>query len=395
MIYLYSKNNCDRCDEIICLFNQLDIHFEIIKVNNMNDIHKYMDDDDEYFFESFPIVFDQDKSIWIDYKQILSTYDEPLLKKNHDVDTIFPIQYPDLWDAYEKSVASFWTVKEIDFSRDEQDWNKLSKNEKHFIKNILAFFAGADGIVNTNLINNFSEEIQIPEARAFYSYQQFNETIHSETYSLLIERYVKDTPEKMNLLRGIHTIPSIKNKANWCKKYINRKYCPSFAKRLIAFACVEGILFSGAFCSIFWLKKRGLLPGLCFSNELISKDEGSHLDFACQLFSKLRYKPNEKDVHKIITEAIMHEKEFIIDSLPCNLIGMNSELMTTYIYFVGDRLLTTLGYSKIWNVKNPFDFMESISVQGKSNFFEKRVSEYNKCNVLSNECNEFSLDADF
>lgn len=400
-IILYSKKNCKRCDEIKILLKQLDVNFKIVMVNGLQNVYDVLEksdlnhNDEEYIFTSFPILIDLDKKITMDYSTILSTYKEPLLIKNCDVDTIFPIQYPDMWESYEKAVASFWTSKEIDFSRDEQDWNKLNDNEQHFIKNILAFFAGADGIVNTNLINNFSDEVQIPEARAFYSYQQFNETIHSETYSLLIERYVKDKNEKMHLLRGIHTINSIKKKAEWCKKYINREYCPSFAKRLIAFACVEGILFSGAFCSIYWLKKRGLLPGLCFSNELISKDEGSHLEFACLLFSKLNFKPSQLEVYEIIKEAIDHEKEFIIESLPCNLIGMNSKLMTEYICYVGDRLLTMLGYKKFWFAENPFDFMESISVQGKSNFFEKRVSEYNKCNVLSNENNTFSLDAEF
>lgn len=396
MYVLYSKSMCDRCEEIKILLNQLDVKFKCQSVKNMKEMCEIINDDDilEQIY-SFPILHINDTNEFIDYEKILCKFNEPLITKNNDVDTIFPIQYPDIWESYEKAVATFWTAKEIDFSRDEKDWNNLTQNEQHFIKHILAFFAGADGIVNTNLINNFSEEVQIPEVRAFYSYQQFNETIHSETYSLLIERYVKDKQDKLNLLRGIHTIPAIKKKAEWCKKYIDRSNCPSFAKRLIAFACVEGILFSGAFCSIFWLKKRGLMPGLCFSNELISKDEGSHLDFACLLYSKLNFKPNENEIYEIVQEAVEHEKQFIIDALPCKLIGMNSDLMTQYIYYVADRLLKTLGYKPIWNTINPFDFMEAISVQGKSNFFEKRVSEYNKCNVLSTEENKFALDSDF
>lgn len=400
-IIIYSKKDCKQCDEIYILLKQIDVRFDYVKVKNMKEVYEIYckvnnaDYDDIELFNSFPIMYDSKNNEWLDYEEIKIKYNEPILMKNIDVDTIFPIIYTDLWEHYERAVASFWTSKEIDFSRDEKDWKTMTEHEQFFIKNILAFFAGSDGIVNTNLINNFSDEVQVPEARAFYSYQQFNETIHSETYSLLIERYVKDRDEKRHLLRGIHTIESIKKKAEWCRKYINREYCPSFAKRLIAFACVEGILFSGAFCSIYWLKKRGLMPGLCFSNELISKDEGSHLEFACLLFSKLKHKPTEIEVYDIVNQAVEHEKEFIIESLPCKLIGMNSKLMIQYICYVGDRLLTMLGYKKFWFVENPFDFMESISVQGKSNFFEKRVPEYNKCNVMSNECNEFTLNADF
>lgn len=394
---LFSKIGCENCDIVKRLLNQLDVKYEIQMLESLYQISKHVDETFENYenISSFPVLVDSTKKTCYGYETILEIYNEPLLLPNCDVDTIFPIVYPDLWDAYEKSVASFWTAKEIDFSRDDQDWAKLNDNEKHFIKNILAFFAGADGIVNTNLINNFSEEIQIPEARAFYSYQQFNETIHSETYSLLIERYIRDKNEKIHLLRGIHTIPAVKKKADWCKSYINRTNCPSFAKRLIAFACVEGILFSGSFCAIFWLKKRSLMPGLSFSNELISRDEGSHLSFACLLFNKLKFKPNENEVHKIVKEAVENECEFITQSIPCDMIGMNSVLMIQYIEFVADRFLKSIGYNVIFNSKNPFDFMENISITGKTNFFEKRVGEYAKSNVFTDDSPEFSLDTDF
>jgi ribonucleoside-diphosphate reductase subunit M2 len=394
MSVLFSKKNCSQCDIVKNLLSQLDIDFEISLCYNLGDVYRVISGDDDTCFSSFPILLDVDGT-YLEYDDILIKYNEPLLTINNNIDTIFPIQHPDLWNAYEKAVASFWTVKEIDFHQDEADWKKMSDNEKYFIKHILAFFSSADGIVNTNLANNFSSEVQFSEARAFYSYQQFNETIHSETYSLLIDRYITDPDEKMYLFQAVHNIPSIQKKANWCRSYIDRNNCRSFAKRLIAFACVEGILFSGAFCSIFWLKKRGLMPGLCFSNELISRDEGSHLDFAVMLFNKLNFKPSVTDVHSIVTEAVNHEKEFIIDSIPCGLIGMNSTLMSSYVEYVADRFLQSIGYQPIWNSKNPFDFMENISVQGKTNFFEKKVGEYSLSNALSSDDNSFALDAEF
>lgn len=399
---LFTKIGCENCDIVKQLFKQLNLKYNVVVLNSLKDIVKHVSDinvENERVFElnTFPILskYDDYVETLVEYDEIIQLYNEPILIPNEDVDTIFPIKYADLWDAYERSVASFWTTKEIDFSKDEIDWNKLKDNEKYFIKHILAFFAGSDGIVNENLINNFSSEVQVPEARAFYSYQQFNETIHSETYSLLIDNYVKDRQEKVHLLRGIHTIPSIKKKALWCKSYINRDNCPSFAMRLIAFACVEGILFSGSFCAIFWLKKRGLMPGLCFSNELISRDEGSHLNFAVMLFNKLMFKPTTQEVHKIVSEAVDNETEFIIDSIPCAMIGMNSDLMAQYIRFVADRFLKSISYPQLYNVSNPFDFMENISIQGKTNFFEKKVAEYSLAGALSSDNNEFCLEADF
>lgn len=292
---------------------------------------------------------------------------------------IFPINHGEIWKMYKKAVRSFWTTEEIDLQTDLSDWeNKLKKDEKFFISNILAFFAASDGIVNENLVNRFMSEVQYPEARCFYGFQIAMENIHSETYSLLIDTYIKDSQEKNKLFNAIETIPCVKRKADWALKWIDSN--ESFAQRLLAFAIVEGIFFSGAFCSIFWLKKRGLMPGLTFSNELISRDEGMHTDFACLLFKQLSQKPTDTLVTSIFTEAVDIEKEFITSSIPVDLIGMNSKLMIQYIEFVSDRLLNTLGYKKIYNSENPFDWMELISLEGKTNFFEKRVGEYKRPN---------------
>ena len=295
---------------------------------------------------------------------------------------------------YKKSLALIWTAEEIDLGKDLNDWPKLREEEQHFVKNVLAFFAGSDGIVLENLGVRFMNEIQIPEAKCFYGFQIAMENIHSETYSLLIDTYVKDKDEKHRLFNAIDTIPSVRKKANWALKWIGDK--STFAKRLVAFAAVEGIFFSGSFCAIFWLKKRGLMPGLTSSNELISRDEGLHTDFACLLYSMLENKLDQETIYEIIKESVEIEKEFIIDSIPCRLIGMNSELMSLYIEFVADRLVTQLGYQKIYNTQNPFDFMEMISMEGKTNFFEKRVMEYSKAGVgVDAKDMEFTLDADF
>jgi ribonucleoside-diphosphate reductase beta chain len=320
---------------------------------------------------------------------------EPILKENKDRFVIFPIKHHDLWEWYKKCEASFWTAEEIDLHQDLTDWStKLNDDEKFFIKHILAFFAASDGIVNENLAENFVNEVQYSEAKFFYGFQIMMENIHSETYSLLIDTYVKDDAEKDKLFNAIETFPAIKKKADWALKWIESD---SFAERLIAFAGVEGIFFSGAFCSIFWLKKRGLMPGLTFSNELISRDEGLHCDFACMLYNNhLVNKLPKEQVQKIIADAVEIEKEFVTESLPVRLIGMNSDLMSQYIEFVADRLLTELGNEKIYNTANPFDFMDMINLQGKTNFFEKRVGEYQKAGVLNNENNTtFSLDSDF
>ncbi|MEL0244480.1 MAG: ribonucleotide-diphosphate reductase subunit beta [Flavobacteriaceae bacterium] len=321
---------------------------------------------------------------------------EPILKENKDRFVIFPIKHHDLWEWYKKCEASFWTAEEIDLHQDLTDWtSKLNDDERYFVKHILAFFAASDGIVNENLAENFVNEVQYSEAKFFYGFQIMMENIHSETYSLLIDTYVKDDKEKDQLFRAIEVFPAIKKKADWALKWIESD---SFAERLIAFAAVEGIFFSGAFCSIFWLKKRGLMPGLTFSNELISRDEGVHCDFAVHLHNNhlVNKVPKERITH-ILTNALDIEKEFITESLPVSLIGMNAKLMTQYLEFVTDRLLVELQCEKVYNVTNPFDFMDMISLQGKTNFFEKRVSEYQKAGVLNNDTRseEISFDEDF
>ena len=320
--------------------------------------------------------------------------EEPILKENKDRFVLFPIKHQEIWEMYKKAEASFWTAEEIDLNPDLQDWeNKLNDDEKHFIKHVLAFFAASDGIVNENLAVNFMNEVQYPEARCFYGFQIMMENIHSETYSLLIDSYIKEPKEKDRLFHSIDTLPCVGKKAEWAIKWIGNG---TFAERLIAFAAVEGIFFSGSFCSIFWLKKRGLMPGLTFSNELISRDEGLHCDFACLLYSQLENKLPVEKVTSIITNAVAIEKDFVSDALPVRLIGMNAEMMCQYIEFVADRLLVALGCPKTYNVTNPFDFMELISLQGKTNFFEKRVAEYQKSGVMGKkEDNIFSLDEDF
>ncbi len=322
--------------------------------------------------------------------------EEPILIENPDRFVLFPIQHSDIWAFYKKAEASFWTAEEIDLSADIQDWEKkLNDNERHFVKHVLAFFAASDGIVNENLAENFVHEVQYTEAKFFYGFQIAIENIHSETYSLLIDSYIKDEAEKKYLFKAIETVPCVKKKADWALKWITNG---NFAERLVSFAAVEGIFFSGSFCSIFWLKKRGLMPGLSFSNELISRDEGLHCDFACLLYTRhLVNKLSKERVEKIIADAVEIEKEFITDSLPVDLIGMNAKLMSQYIEFVADRLLVELGNEKIYNVSNPFDFMEMISLQGKTNFFEKRVGEYQKAGVLGGKKvdSEFKLDEDF
>jgi ribonucleoside-diphosphate reductase beta chain len=319
---------------------------------------------------------------------------EALLKENKDRFVILPINYPRIWEMYKKHEASFWTAEEIDLHDDLKHWENLSSGEKHFISHVLAFFAASDGIVNENLAINFMSEVQVPEARCFYGFQIMMENIHSETYALLIDTYVKDPVEKDHLFHAIDTVPAVTKKAQWALRWIQNG---SFAERLVAFAAVEGIFFSGSFCSIFWLKKRGLMPGLTFSNELISRDEGLHCEFACLLYSMLQNKLSKAEATAIITDAVEIEKEFITDALPVNLIGMNAKLMAQYIEFVADRWLGELGYAKVYNATNPFDFMEMISLQGKTNFFEKRVGDYQKSGVLNatNESKSFSLDDDF
>ncbi len=321
---------------------------------------------------------------------------EPILQENKDRFVIFPIKHQDIWEWYKKQEACIWTAEEIDLHTDLNDWNnKLNADEKYFIKHILAFFAASDGIVNENLAENFVSEVQYPEAKFFYGFQIMMENIHSETYSLLIDTYVKDEAEKHELFHAIETFPAIKEKAEWALKWISSD---SFAERLIAFAAVEGIFFSGSFCSIYWLKKRGLMPGLTFSNELISRDEGMHCDFAVHLHNHhLVNKVPKARITEILTNALDIERKFITESLPASLIGMNANLMTQYLEFVTDRLLVELGCDRVYNSSNPFDFMDMISLQGKTNFFEKRVGEYQKAGVMNtdSDAQKITFDADF
>ena len=322
----------------------------------------------------------------------MSKIPEPLLTENPNRYVMFPISDNEIWSHYKKMMDCFWRAEEIDLSKDLKHWKTLNKDEQHFIKHVLAFFAGSDGIVLENLGQRFLSEVQLPEARATYGFQLMMENVHSETYSLLIDTYIKEDTEKTKLFKAIENFPCIKKKADWAIKWIqdNRS---SFATRLVAFAAVEGIFFSGSFCSIYWLKKRGLMPGLTFSNELISRDEGMHTDFAVCLFNKLLKKPKRAKVVEIIKEAVTIEKEFICEALPCKLIGMNQKLMSQYIEFVADRLVVQLGFNKIYKVSNPFDFMEMISLEGKTNFFEKRVGDYSLSNTKKNEKTfEFTVD---
>lgn len=310
--------------------------------------------------------------------------EDPILAPSLARFTTFPVRYSDLWDLYKKAVGSFWTVEEIDLAGDLKDWDKLSSDEQHFIKMVLAFFAASDGIVMENIDLNFTNDVQIPEARSFYAYQGFNESIHSETYSLMIDKLVRDPEEKARLFRAIETVPAVKKKAEWALKWMQQG--SPFAQRLVAFACVEGIFFSGSFCSIFWLKKRGLMPGLSFSNELISRDEGLHQEFAVTLYSHLKEKLDDNTVFQIVIEALDIEREFITEALPCKLIGMDADSMTEYIKFVAQRLLTQLGVTQhSIMASNPFDWMENISLEGKTNFFEKRVGDYSKHMIVEGD----------
>jgi ribonucleoside-diphosphate reductase subunit M2 len=333
---------------------------------------------------------------------------EPILQKEKNRFVLFPIMHADMYTMYKKAVASFWTTEEIDLAHDQQDYEQLTPGEQKFVLHVLAFFAGADGIVNENLVERFATEVPIAEARCFYGFQIAMENIHSETYSLLLDTYVKDVKQKQKLFDAVESIPCIRAKADWALRWIDET--KRFAERLVAFAVVEGIFFSGSFCAIFWLKKRGLMPGLTFSNELISRDEGLHCDFACLLYSKLERKLTNDELYDIVKDAVVHEKEFVCEALSCALIGMNASMMSEYIEFCADRLLVALGAPKLYNANQPFDWMELISLQGKTNFFERRVSEYQKANVMRsasgdsiNSTNEtgngtissFSLNADF
>ena len=383
---ILSKDGCTYCDHAETLCKELGLDYK-----------KTMVTKDELSKKCGKIVTNYPQ-ILLDGTLIGSFFDfqdyiedtEPMLLPTLNRFTVFPLKHENLWALYKKAQMSNWTAEEVDLSKDMDDWVTLSENEQHFIKMILAFFAGSDGIVFENLEDNFGSEVQYTEARSFYAYQMHNEMVHGETYSKLIDKYIKDPVEKKNLFEAIQTIPCIERKARWAMKWFDSS--KPFAERLFAFACVEGIFFSGSFCAIFWLKKRGLLPGLCFSNELISRDEGLHLDFAVELFNMLKNKPNDETIQQIIREAVEIEKSFIVDSLPCSLIGMSSEKMSEYIEYVSDRLLKQIGRNKIWNASNPFEFMENISLDGKTNFFEKRVGDYGK---MGDDVGEIQFDDDF
>ena len=342
-----------------------------------------------------PMTLDDSKTAEAKSEESAPLLPEPMLLENPERFVIFPIQHHDIWQKYKQHMAVFWTPEEIDLSKDMAHWEKLNDNERHFIKHILGFFAGSDGIVMENLASRFTREVQWPEAKFFYNCQNLLEAVHSETYSLLIDTYIHDPKEKYSILHAIDTIPCVKKKADWALQWIDSKDA-TFATRLLAFAAVEGIFFSGAFCAIFWLKQRGIMPGLTLSNEFIARDEGLHTDFACLMYSKLVNRLSKKTAHKILREAVKIEKQFITKALPCELIGMNAKLMADYIEFVADRISLQLGYPKMYNTANPFDFMERISLENKDNFFEKRVSTYAKAAVGKNrEDMSFSMGADF
>lgn len=387
MFKILSKDGCKYCDLSKNLIEQKGLPFEELKVTK-DELQLLCDKN----VSSYPQIFLNDKHIggYFELEEYFENDYEPLLFENPNRFTIFPIKYPTLWEHYKKAQMTNWTAEEIDLNSDISDWKSLNENEQHFIKHVLAFFAASDGIVFENISVNFSKEIQVPEARSFYAYQEHNEMVHGETYSLLIDKYITDSSEKDKIFRAIETIPCVQKKAHWALQWFDKKL--PFSDRLVAFACVEGIFFSGSFCAIFWLKKRGLMPGLSFSNELISRDEGLHQEFAVTLFHMLKNKSDEETIHLIVKDAVKIEKEFITEALPCKLIGMDSEKMSEYIEFVADRLLKQMGVSPIWKSQNPFDFMENISLDGKTNFFEKRVGEYSK---FSGNAEELSFNEEF
>jgi ribonucleotide reductase beta subunit family protein with ferritin-like domain len=386
-VIIYSKDGCDYCNNAVNLCEAENLEYTKIIVDKAELKEKCGPS-----VSTYPQIFINDRHIgdYFTFQDFIEEEYEPLLEPTLNRFTVFPLKHRNLWDLYKKAQMSNWTAEEIDFSKDMEDWGSLTDNEQKFIKYILAFFAGSDGIVFENINNNFADEVQAPEARSFYAYQSHNEMVHGETYSKLIDKYIKDSAEKKQLFQAIQTIPCIERKAKWAMKWFDKSR--PFAERLFAFACVEGIFFSGSFCAIFWLKKRGLLPGLCFSNELISRDEGLHQEFAVELFKMLRNKLSYVTTHSIVKEAVEIEKGFILDALPCSLIGMNSEKMSEYIEYVSDRLLKQVGHPAIWNSKNPFDFMENLSLDGKTNFFEKRVGDYGK---MDDETENIEFDEDF
>ena len=397
-IIVYSKQKCDQCVILKDMLKKCGVEFEERKVGNLEQVRvEYEEYDEQFdFIRSFPVLVENGNNI-MGFEEAMFKYGEPILDKRNNKYTLFPIhdKYNIFYDIYKKSRASFWQPEEIDFSKDETDLLKLTDDERYFIKHIIAFFAASDGIVLENIGTNFTQEIQIQEILHAYAIQTGIEAIHSETYSLILDRYVKDPNQKLSMFKAIENIKSIKKKAEWVSKWTDPE-SKSFAKRLIAFCCVEGIMFSGSFCSIYWIKERGMLPGLCFANELISRDEGLHTTMGVEIYKTLKNKLKKYEIEEIIREAVEHEIEFVTEAFPCRLIGMNSELMIKYIKFVADRLLLQLGYTKIYEEDCPFDFMEKISLSGKTNFFEKRVGEYAKAGVMNTEEEQcFKLDEEF
>jgi len=367
-VRVLSKKGCTGCEEARALLHARGVSYTVKEPTGPELL-------EQTGRTWFPQIFVDDQLI--DDGSLEYVLYDPVTCPNPNRFTVFPIRFPDLWSLYKKAQMSTWTAEEVDLSRDMDDWNALTDPERHFIKMVLAFFAASDGIVFENLSLNFGAEVQIAEARSFYAFQQHNEMVHGETYSLLIEKYIRDPTEKSGVFRAIETMPCISKKSHWALKWFSRDR--PFAERLFAFACIEGIFFSGAFCAIFWLKKRGLLPGLSFSNELISRDEGLHLEFAVAVLQILRLRPRPERIHEIVREAVELEKEFILEALPCRLIGMDASKMSQYIEYVADRLLKQSGLATpIWGSQCPFDFMENLSLEGKTNFFEKRVGDYSK-----------------
>lgn len=402
MITVYSKPGCPNCGILKGELRKAGVSHKEVVVASLYELSRELAGSElgERVFEmkAFPVVTVVDGgggAAWMGgFEESMEAFAEPLLAGRGDRYSMYPVLLPDVYDMYKRARASYWQPEEISLAKDGADWESMSEGERRFVGYILAFFSASDGIVNENIDANFSKDVQIAEVRAFYAFQEAIEAVHSETYSILLDKYVTDPKQKRFLQDGIANIPAVQRKAEWAQRYMDASL--PFSQRLVAFACVEGIYFSGSFCAIFWLKKRNLLPGLAFSNELISRDEALHTEFAVLLYSKLKNRLSEGLVHEIVNSAVDNEKQFINESLPCRLIGMNGDLMSTYIEFVADRLLVQLGYKKLYSAENPFDFMENISLSGKTNFFEKRVGEYAKAGVMAaSDDDAFDLDAAF
>lgn len=393
---IFSKDSCTYCEKALELFESHGITPRVVKCDDIQDLKTKLGPFCPAKVSTFPFIVGHGGKVLGGYDQLRDTFEEPILREDYARFSAFPVEHQDVFDIYLKSVASFWTADEISLRQDLTDFQTLSPDEQHFIKHVLAFFASSDGIVNENLLGNFSKEVQLAEARQMYAFQAFNEAEHNRTYGMLIDALITDPIERETLFNAIIHVPAVRKKAAWALKWLD-PVSNRFAQRLVAFYCVEGILFSGSFCAIFWLKKqhRGKMPGLSLSNQFISRDEGLHCQHAALLYRKLRYKLSQDTVEKIVREAVENEKEFINEAVPCALVGMNAGLMSKYIEFVADRLLVDLGHSKIYHTENPFPWMELISLEGKTNFFESRVSEYSRAGINDPSKESFQLDDDF